>query len=140
MNLLPITHRSVRIGSPFVLLFILLQNKARIHVVIHIVNTQIPDSLASIMLPVKIEAQVQSMAGRQTIVVPRSNEIGIAERTGRGCHHNPPFRKRGYTAGSKTPSDAQIKLLIEFVIQHKINIVSAVITVRKALSVVDGRE
>ena len=70
MNLLPITHRSVRIGSPFVLLFILLKNKARIHVVIHIVNTQIPDPLTSIMLPVKIEAQVQSMAGRQTVVIP----------------------------------------------------------------------
>jgi hypothetical protein len=92
VDFLPLRARSIQVGAPDEVLIVFLQYQIRIHMVINVIYTQAPDSLPPVVLPVKIEAQVQSMAGRQAVVVPGGYQVSITGRVERRHHHNPPFR------------------------------------------------
>jgi hypothetical protein len=81
MDLLPFPC-PVRIGTGRGCFLVLLEYQTRILVIIDVVHAQVPDSFPASMLPVEVEAQIQIVAGRKSVIVPGSDEVLEAQVAG----------------------------------------------------------
>ena len=81
----------------------------------------------------EIDAQIQPMADRKAIIVTMGNVVDQVT----GCRPGTLFGNRSRSARIENPSDPYIRFLAESMVNTEVDVVAAIVFIRKTFAVVD---
>lgn len=107
------------IDFSIVVAFVTAEHEVRIHAAIDVVDAEAPDAFPAFMGTVKVDGEVEPVAGRKAVVVPVRGVIDLhdsAVRRQDGCL---PFRDGRRAARREGPGAAQIDFFGKLVVGHQ---------------------
>ena len=124
---------TIRLNMLYSDIFFFFIDKIRSHGIIGVIDRNIPSLDAVAQFLMEIDAQIQPVADRKAIIVSTGNVINQVTR----CRPCTLFGNRSRSARIKNPSDPYIRFLAESMVYTEVDVVAAIVFIRKTFAVVD---
>lgn len=124
---------TIRLNMLYSDIFFFFIDKIRSHGIIGVIDRNIPSLHAVAQFFMEIDAQIQPVADRKAVIVSMGNVINQVTR----CRPCTLFSNRSRSARIKNPSDPYIRFLAESMVYTEVDVVAAIVFIRKTFAVVD---
>ena len=114
-------------------IFFFLIDKIRSHGIVGVIDRNIPGLHPAAQFLMEIDAQIQPVADRETVIVAMGNIVNQVAR----CRSGTLLGNRSRSSRIEDPGDPYIRFLAESMVHTEVDVVAAVVFIRETLAVVD---